>query len=91
MSGGAFDAVSVVDTALACFVVDIKVLEVVVEVDGASAKIAAEKSRVSGEDGGYVDVSLATERDCETGLPFVEVGNYGLVKLTGDILRGRCQ
>ena len=57
--GGAFDAVAVVDAALARLVVDVEVLEVVVEVDAAGAEVAAEQGRVGGEDGCDVDVTLA--------------------------------
>ena len=50
--------------------VNVKVLEVVVKVDGAGAE-----GGVGGEDGGHVDVTLAKEGNGKTGLPFVEVGD----------------
>ena len=84
---GALDAVSVVDTTLSCFVIDVKVLEVVVEVHRASAEISSEQRRVGGEYGGDIYVPLATEWDCQACLPLVEVGDDGLVKLTSNILR----
>ena len=82
-----FDTVSVVNAALARFVVDVKVLEVVVKVDGAGAEIASEKGRVGGEHGRDVDMALAKEGDGEASLPLVEVGDNGLVSLAGDVLR----
>ena len=42
---------------------------------------------MGGEDGGYVYVALATERDCEACLPLVEVCDDGLVELASDVLR----
>ena len=59
MGSRTLDAVSVVYAALPGFVVDVKVLEVVVKVDGASAEVAAEESCMSGKDGGDIDVSLS--------------------------------
>ena len=47
---------------------------------------------MGGEDGGYVYVALATERDCEACLPLVEVCDDGLVELASDVLRmGKCE
>ena len=86
VSGRALDAVAVIDSALARFMVDVEVLEVVVKVDGAGAEVAAEEGGVGGEDGGDVDVSLAAEGDGEAGLPFVEVGDNGAVELARDVL-----
>ena len=60
---GALDAVAVVDAALAGFVVDVKVLEVVVKVYRAGAEVAAEQGSVGGKDGGHVDVPFPAERD----------------------------
>lgn len=39
-----------------------------------------------GENGGDVDMAFATERDGETSLPFVEVGDNGGGELTRHIL-----
>ena len=86
MSRGALNAVTVVDAALSGLVIDIEVLEVIVEVDGARAKIAAEEGRVGGKDGGDIDVPLATEGDGEPRLPLVEVGDHGAVELARDVL-----
>ena len=86
VGGGALDAISVIDAALSCLVIDVEVLEVVVKVDGACAEVAAEEGGVGGEDGGDVDVSLAAEGDGEAGMPFVEVGDNGAVELARDVL-----
>lgn len=72
------NAITMINPPLARFVVDIKVGEVVVKVDGTSAEVSSEESRVRSEDGGDVDVAFATEGDRETGEPFVEVGDDGL-------------
>ena len=42
-----FDAVSVVDTTFSSFLVDIKVCEIVVEIDRSGTEVTTEKSRVS--------------------------------------------
>jgi len=55
--------------------VDIKVLQVVVEINTSSTQVSTEQSGVSGKDGSYVDMPLPAKGDSETGLPFVEVGN----------------
>jgi len=86
--GRTFDAISVVDTTLSGFVIDIKVLKVVVKVDRASAQVSAEEGRVCREDGGDVDVPLPTERNGHPGLPFVEMRDNGNVELPGKILNG---
>lgn len=81
-----FDTVSVVDTPLAGFVINIKVLQVVVKVNTASTEVTTQKSRVSGEDSGDVNAPLPTKRDGQTSLPFMEVGNDGVVGLAGSEL-----
>lgn len=54
----AFDAVAVIDPSLPGFMVNIKVLEVVVEVDGTRAEIATKESCVGRKNSRYVDVPL---------------------------------
>ena len=85
---GTFDAVSVVDAALAGFVINVEVLEVVVEVDRAGAEVASEEGCVGGEDGRDVDMALAKEGNGKTGLPLVEVCDDDVVELAGDVLEG---
>lgn len=65
----------VVDTPFASLVVDIKVLEVVVEIYTTSTQVSSEQSSVGGKDGSYVDMPLSAESNSETSLPFVEMGN----------------
>ena len=77
VGGGSFDTVAVVDAALASFVVDVEILEVVVEIDAACAEVASQEGCVGGEDGAHVDVAFAAEGDCESGLPFVEMRDDG--------------
>ena len=72
-----FDAVSMIDSTFACFVVDVEVLEVVVEVYASGAEVAAEEGCVGCEDGADVDVALSAEGDGEACLPFVEVCDDG--------------
>jgi hypothetical protein len=84
--GRTFYAVSVVDTTLPSFVIDIKVLKVVVKVDRASTQVSAEEGRVCREYGGNVDVSLPAERNGHPSLPFVKMRNNGGVELPGKIL-----
>ena len=59
MRRGSLDAVSVVDPALSCFMIDIEILQIVVEVDAARAEVAAEECCVSSEESRDVDVTLA--------------------------------
>jgi hypothetical protein len=82
-----FDAVPVVDPPLARFVVDVEEGEVVVEVDRTGAEVTTEEGRVGGEDGGNVDVALPAERNTETRLPLMEVGDDGLGPLASRELR----
>lgn len=83
------DAVAVVDPPLARLVVDVKVGEVVVEVDAAGAEVPTEQGGVSREDGRHVNVALAAERDGESCEPLVEVGDDGLGALSGRELQSR--
>jgi hypothetical protein len=43
-----FDAVPVVDTTLSCFLIDIEIGEVIVEIDRSSTEVTSEKSSVGG-------------------------------------------
>ena len=72
--------------SFACFVVDVEILEVVVEIDIAGAEVTTKEGRVGREHGRNVDMSLSTERDGNAGLPLVKVGNDGGVELLRDIL-----
>ena len=64
-----------VDTPFTSLVVDIKVLEVVVEIDTTRTQVSSEQSSVGGKDGSNVDMPLSAEGDSETSLPFVEMGD----------------
>lgn len=59
VSGGAFDAVSVVYSSLPGLVIYVEILKVVVEVDRACAQVATKKGGMCGEDGGDIDMASA--------------------------------
>jgi hypothetical protein len=82
-------AVPMVDTPFACLVIDVKVLQVVVKVDGAGAEVATEEGGVGGEDGGDIDVALPAEGNGKPRLPLVEVGDDGGIELAGNVLHSR--
>lgn len=86
MGRGPFDTVSVVNAAFARLVIDVKVLEVVVEVDTACAEVTAQQRSMRGENGGDIDVAFPAEGDGHPSLPLVEVSYYGLVELPRDVL-----
>ena len=52
-----------INSALSSFVIHVKVLQVVVKVDGACAEVSAQEGGVGGEDGGDVNVPFPTERN----------------------------
>lgn len=86
---GAFDAISVVDTTLSGFVIDVKVLKVVIKVNRAGTQVSAQKGRVCCEDRGNIDVPLPTERNGDPSLPFVEMCHDSGTDLPGKILATR--
>ena len=86
MSSRPFNAVSVVNSSLASFSVDIEPLQVIVKVDRTSTEVSTEKSGVCGEDGCNVNVSLFAKRQTDTGKPFVEMSNDSLLLLVADKL-----
>jgi hypothetical protein len=53
--------------------IDIKVLQVVVEINTTSTQVPSEQSSVGGENGSHVDMPLSAKGNSETGLPFVEM------------------
>jgi hypothetical protein len=71
----------VVDTPLASFVVDVKVLQVVVEINAPSAEVSSEQGSMRSENGRHVNVALPAERNGKTSLPLVEVGDDRFVSL----------
>lgn len=83
---GSLNAVAVVNTTLSSLSVHIKVLEVVVEINRASAKIATKEGGVGGEDGGNVDAALLAEGYCYTCQPLVELDDDGSLLLVEDVL-----
>ena len=63
MSSSTFDTIPVVDTTLTSFSVDVKVLQIVVEIHGTSTQIAAKESSMGRKNSRNVNVSLATKGD----------------------------
>lgn len=76
MGSCSLNAVSVVDTTLSSLRVHVKVLQVVVEVDGSSAQVSAQQRCVCREDGRNVDAPLLAEGECHPSEPFVELRDY---------------
>jgi hypothetical protein len=89
MCGRTFDTIAVVYATLASFMVDIKVLEVVVKIDAAGTEIATEEGSMGREHGRDVDVSFSAERDGDAGLPLVKMSDDGGVELLRHILNDR--
>jgi hypothetical protein len=87
VGGTTFDAVSVVDATLSGFGVHVEILQVVVEIDGAGAEVATEKSSVSGEDGGHIDLALLAQGESDTSEPFVELCNDSPFFFVVDVLQ----
>jgi hypothetical protein len=67
--------------------VDIKILQIVIEINGSGTEIAAEERCMRCEYSSDVDMSLTAKGDGDTCLPFMEVCNNGCCQLTGDVLR----
>jgi hypothetical protein len=87
MSSGSFNAISVVYASLAGLGVDIKVLQVVVEVDRACAQVPAEEGGVRGEDGRDIDLALFGKGKSNACEPFVELSDYSSLGFSRDELK----
>jgi hypothetical protein len=81
-----FYAVSVIDSSFSSFMVDIKILQIVIEINGTGTEIAAEERCMCREYSSDVDMSLTAKGDGDTCLPFMEVCNNSCCQLTGDVL-----
>ena len=82
VGGGPFDAISVIDAPFASLSINVKVLQIVVEVDGAGAEVSTEEGGMSGENGGDVHPPFLGQGECYTCKPFMEVsydGPFGFV------------
>lgn len=66
VSSTAFNTVTMVDATLTSLLIDIKVGEVVVEINRASTEVTAQKSSMSGEDCTNVKMTLLDQRHCYT-------------------------
>ena len=81
MSSSALDAIPMVDTTLSCLRIYIKPLQVVVEIDGASAKVSAQEGCVGREDGRDVYAPPLAKRKTNTSKPFVEMCDHSFLLL----------
>lgn len=80
-----------VDASLASFVIYVKVLKIVVEINATGTQVSTKESSVSSEDGGHVNVSLSAQRNRKTGLPFVEMSDNSLLSLVlGELAKEPC-
>lgn len=86
MCSCAFYAIAVVDATLSSFSVYIEVLQIVVEIDGASTKVATQEGGVGSEDGCNVYPALLAQRECDTGKPLMKLDNDGALLLVEDVL-----
>ena len=86
--GRPLNTIAMINATFPGFMIDVKVLKIVVKVDGTGAEVATEKSGVCGEDGGHVDMTFSAKGDSEARLPFVEVCDDCSVELTRDVLWG---
>lgn len=82
-----FDTITMVDSSFACFVIDVKELKVIVEIDGSSAEISSEEGGMSSENRCDVDSTFSAERECYSGEPFVEMCNDSFVSLVRNKLK----
>lgn len=73
MSGRALNAISVIYTPPPCLGIDVEILQVVIEVNGAGAEVSSEQRRVRCEDGCYIQLSLLGQRQGDTSQPLVEM------------------
>jgi hypothetical protein len=80
--GGAFNAITMVNAAFSRFMVNVKVLQVVVKVNCSCTKITTEKRGMCCEHSSDVDMPLPAKWDGDSRLPFVEVSDNGCMQLT---------
>jgi hypothetical protein len=72
------NAVSMIDSTFSSLCIYIKVLQIIIKIDGAGAEVSSKKSCVGSKNRGYIDPALLAEGKSYTGKPFVEVCNDGL-------------
>mmetsp|Transcript_19306 Transcript_19306/g.50188 ORF Transcript_19306/g.50188 Transcript_19306/m.50188 type:complete len:203 (-) Transcript_19306:407-1015(-) len=80
VNGRTLDAVPMIDLPVRSFLVSVELVHMVVKVDaGVGAEVPPQKSGVSGEDGGALDVPHPAQDESHPGEPFMEVGHHLLV------------
>ena len=80
------DAISMVYAAFSGFMVDVKILDIVIKVNIASGEVTAKESSVCREHCRDIDATFPADGDGDTCLPFVEVSDDSSIELPGDIL-----
>jgi hypothetical protein len=66
--------------------VDIKILQIIVEINGTGTEIAAEEGCMCREYSSDVDMSLTAKGDGDACLPFMEMCDDSSCQLTGNVL-----
>lgn len=84
--GGTLNAVTVVDSTLASFRVDVEPLQVIVEINVSCTEVSSEEGSVRGEDSSNINAPSLAKRQTNTGKPLMEVRNNGAIQLVGDVL-----
>jgi hypothetical protein len=84
--GCSLDAVAMVYSSFAGFVINIEILQIVVKVDGTGAEVSSEERGMGCEDGCDVDAAFSAEGESDTSKPFVEMGNDSSLGLVGNKL-----
>lgn len=86
MSSGSFNAIAMVNASFAGFVVDIKVLQIIIEIDGSCAEVSSEESGVGGEYRRDINSTFSAKGKCNSSKPFMEMSNDGFRSLVRDKL-----
>lgn len=87
VSSSALNAVTVVDTAISSLRIHIKILQVIIEINRASAKVSPEECGMGSKDSGDIDAALFAQWQSYTRQPFVDVSNNCLFLFMGDKLK----
>lgn len=86
ISTSPFNAISVIDSAIAGLSIYIKVLQVIVEVHRSSTQISSQKCGVGCKNGGHIDPSLLSQGKGYASQPLVKVCNNRFLLLMGNEL-----
>jgi hypothetical protein len=75
MCSCSFNAVTVINSSFASFMIDIEILQVVIKVDRARTQVPSEKSSVGSENCSDIDTAFPTEWKCNASEPFMEMND----------------